>query len=328
VAPESAEGLLTAVSASGEVVVQGLLAGQLEGFVFVPDRAVRDGSRGLLAAANRALRSGIRERVGAFEQATDTAFDLLATGQITWEGVVVARIARADSPLAPTVEPFPTDLLDAPLRERVRRRLAAFVAAHLRARLMPLFALREKAPGGATRGLAFVVSEGLGSVPRSKVDDLVREMADTERRAVAALGLTLGRASVFLPALLLPDLIRLRATLYRAACGSGLPRDAPEPDGRSFLAADSRLPMAFYEACGYQVAGPLAVRVDRLHRLAGVAAHKAHAGAFPATPDLAGAAGLDLAGLPAVLESLGDQTTAEGLFIRSVRSRRPRPALR
>jgi hypothetical protein len=56
------------VGGDGEVLVQGLRAGVLEGFRFRPDREAREGSRGLLAAANRALRTLVRERVEALEK--------------------------------------------------------------------------------------------------------------------------------------------------------------------------------------------------------------------------------------------------------------------
>ena len=161
--------LVTSIGPDGEVLVQGLRAGEIEGFRFRPDHVGSEGSRGLLAAANRALRTLVRERVQLLEAAPDEAFALGPGAELVWHGAPVARLTAGESALAPQVDVLATELLDPPLRERVRRRLAAWLDAHLGAALAPLFALREKAPAGAVRGLAFVLGEGLGAVARRPV---------------------------------------------------------------------------------------------------------------------------------------------------------------
>jgi ATP-dependent RNA helicase SUPV3L1/SUV3 len=158
--------LVTSVAADGEVLVQGLRAGMLEGFRFRPDRAVRDGSRGLLAAAHRALPGLVRERVQALEAEGDDAFRLGAPAEVRWREAAVARLLPGESALLPRVDVFASDSLDPALRERVRRRLAGWLEALVRSSLAPLFALRDTLPAGPARGLAFVLVEGLGSVLR------------------------------------------------------------------------------------------------------------------------------------------------------------------
>ena len=68
IARHEASELVTSVAEGGEVQVQGLRAGVLTGFRFRPDAASGEGSRALLAAANRALRELARERVRALER--------------------------------------------------------------------------------------------------------------------------------------------------------------------------------------------------------------------------------------------------------------------
>ncbi|HSD67865.1 MAG TPA: helicase-related protein, partial [Vicinamibacteria bacterium] len=193
--------LVTSVGGDGEVLVQGLRAGVLEGFRFRPDRAVREGSRGLLAAANRALRDLVRERVEALEREEDPGFALGPGAEVHWRGAGVARLAAGESALAPQVEVLASDLLDPPLRERVRRRLASWLDAHLRAALGPLFALRDGAPAGAARGLAFALAEGLGAVARRSVARQVGALTPDDRRELSRRGVATGRLAVFLPSL-------------------------------------------------------------------------------------------------------------------------------
>jgi ATP-dependent RNA helicase SUPV3L1/SUV3 len=294
--------LVTSVAPDGEVLVQGLRAGVLEGFRFVPDRTAREGSRGLLAAANRALRGLADERVEALEKDGDQAFRIGPSAEILWHGAPVGRLTPGDGTLAPQVEILPSELLDPPRRERVRRRLVGWVEAHVRTTLAPLFALRESVPAGAARGLVFVLAEGLGSVRRRDVAEQVAALTRGDRRVLSGLGVTLGRLTVFLPALLRPPAIRLRARLFAVRRG-GPP--APGPQGEPSVPLDPALPDAFYLACGYQPAGRRAVRIDRLDRAASVVGRLSRTGVFAPPRELPSILGCPDTEVPAVLSGIG-----------------------
>jgi ATP-dependent RNA helicase SUPV3L1/SUV3 len=294
--------LVTSVGGDGEVLVQGLRAGVLEGFRFRPDREVREGSRGLLAAANRALRDLVRDRVEALEREGDEALALGPGAEVLWRGAAVARLVAGEGALQPQVDVLASDLLDPPLRERVRRRLAGWLDSYLRAALVPLFALRDGAPSGLVRGLAFALVEGLGAVARRSVAPQVAALTPDDRRALARLGVTVGRLSLFLPALLRPQAARLRARLF--AVRQGRPAESG-PDGPPSVPNDARSCSAFYLACGYLPAGPRAVRLDRLERAAAVASRLSRGGPFVPPRDLAPILGCPPDEVPAVLTAIG-----------------------
>jgi len=294
--------LVTSVAPDGEVLVQGLRAGTVEGFVFRPDRQAREGSRGLLAAAHRALPGLVRERVAALESDDDHLFRLAGSGDMLWRGAAVARLGRGEGALTPQVDVLASDLLDPALRERVRRRLAAWLEAHVRAELASLFALREKAPPGPARGLAFALVESLGSVRRRDVSEQVLALTASDRRRLSELGVTLGRLGVYLPALLRPSALRLRARLFAARYGG--PSSAA-PEGQPSMPLDATLSPAFLGACGYQAVGRVAVRVDRLDRAAATAWRLARAGPFAPPPELQSILGCRSEELAGILASLG-----------------------
>jgi len=308
--------LVTSVGADGEVLVQGLRAGVLEGFRFRPDRAVREGSRGLLAAANRALRDLVRERVEALERDEDPGFALGPGAEVLWRGAGVARLTAGESALAPQVEVLASDLLDPPLRERVRRRLATWLDAHLRAVLGPLFALRDGAPPGAARGLAFALAQGLGAVARRSVARQAGALTSDDRRDLSRLGVTTGRLAVFLRSLLQPDAMRLRARLF--CIHEGRPAEAG-PDGAPSAPRDPRQPPAFYLACGYFPAGPRAVRLDRMEHAAAVASRLSRAGPFVPPRELPKVLGCHPDEVKAVLMAIG-YVERDGRFERRARA--------
>ncbi len=308
--------LVTSVGGDGEVLVQGLRAGVLDGFRFRPDRDVRESSRGLLAAANRALSGLVRERVEALEREDDGSLALGPEAELLWRGAAVARLVAGESALQPQVEVLASDLLDPPLRERARRRLVGWLESHLRAALLPLFALRDGAPPGVVRGLAFALVEGLGAVSRRSVAPQVAFLTPDDRRAVARLGVTVGRLALFLPALQRPEAGRLRARLY--AVRRGGPAESG-PDGAPSVPNDPRQPHAFYLACGYLPAGPRAVRLDRIERVAAVASRLSREGPFVPPRDLAPTLGCRPDEVAGVLTAIG-YVEKDGHFDRRRRS--------
>jgi ATP-dependent RNA helicase SUPV3L1/SUV3 len=95
--------------------------------------------------------------------------------------------------------------------------------------------LRDSAPAGTARGLAFALAEGLGAVTRRSVAKQVTALSPSDRHELGRLGVSIGRLAVFLPALQRADAMRLRARLF--AVRRGLPpevgRGVPRPAGHA-----------------------------------------------------------------------------------------------
>jgi ATP-dependent RNA helicase SUPV3L1/SUV3 len=235
----------------------------------------------------------------------------------------VARLAAGEDLLSPRLEVLASDLLDPPLRERVRRRLAAWLDGHLRRVLAPLYAARDGAPAGAARGLAFALGESLGSVPRHAVAAQLALLGPGERHVLQQLGVVVGGRSVYLPALLGPPAVRLRGILWAAR--SAAPR-APLGDAPPSVPVDAAVPARGYEACGYRIAGPRAVRVDRLEWLLAVARRLARGGPFAPTRETTSILGAGDAEVAAVLAAAGYVAGPDGRLTRREPSRRAPPA--
>jgi ATP-dependent RNA helicase SUPV3L1/SUV3 len=296
--------LLGAVTRAGDVVVEGHRVGQLAGFSFRPDGdAAGEEARPLLAAARRALSAELPARLARFESQPDEAFALGRDGSIEWDGVPVARLVAGDTPLAPRPEPLATDLIDGAGRERLRKRLALWLARHLEAKLAPLFRLREAPLAGAARGIAFQLVEALGLLPRAALAAQLATLAAGDRRALGRLGVRLGTQSVWLPALAGGEAPALLAQLWALRRGIATP---PLPRRRRpSLPADPALPAGFWQAIGYRLLGGRALRADALEHLAALARKAAAAGPFAADAALCAAAGCDPAGLALLLPALG-----------------------
>jgi len=319
---ERGDDLLAAVTDAGEVLVEGEFVGHVEGFRFRPDS---HGAAAALTAANRVLRGEIERRVVALVAAPDDAIALTPDATLAWDGAPVARLAAGRAPTTPLVEVLTSDFLDAPQRERLRRRLTRWLTAHLAATVAPLMALTGVAEGDATtgpvRGMAFRPVERSGAVARAEAEALLADLSKDDRRALARLGVRLGVETVYLPALLKPAAARLTALLWAVQAGRPLPA---LPDGsRTSALVDAAVPADAYRAAGYVPAGPLAVRADVLERLLLAARRQGRAGAFVTPPEmlnLVGATAEDFAGL---MRALGWRAEVGEAGVRLTAKKRP-----
>ena len=261
--------LNAAISATGDVVVEGHFVGTLKGFRFVADTEETDpyAKRATTAAAMSALRGEMAGRVTRLEGEPDTAFTVAAGTQILWRGEPVGRITAGPDILEPVARASESDLLDAHLRDRIQVRLASWLGHYVSRRMRPLLKARKADLAAPAKGLVFQLAESLGSIKRKTVEAQIEALGPDGRRAVRRLGVRIGRECVFMPALLRAAHIEIRTLLWTVRAGLDT---APTriPEGRVSIAAEPDAPLAFYWAIGYMPTGRLAIRVDMLERLA------------------------------------------------------------
>ncbi|MCZ6607437.1 MAG: helicase-related protein [Alphaproteobacteria bacterium] len=298
--------LTAAVDGDGEVLVEGHFVGRLDGFRFAADGSGAGAGaavKRVRGAAMRALGAEIAARVGRLEADGDEAFALADGRRLLWRGAHVARLVAGKDVLSPGVEAMASDLLEPDMRERVRRRLAAWLAGTIEACLAPLFEARRASLNGAARGLVFQLCEALGSLPRRRAASQVEALGRDGRKALRKLGVRLGRESVFMPALIKPRAVEMRGLLW--AVNEGLGDSAVPAPGRVSVPLDKGVPHRFYEAVGYRPLGPRALRVDIVERLAERAWKLSRAGPFAAGPELLSLAGCASEEMSGVLAALG-----------------------
>ncbi|WIM10967.1 helicase-related protein [Enhydrobacter sp.] len=264
--------MTTSVAEAGEVIVEGEHLGRVEGFRFVPDATEGQADqKAVLTAALRALRENLPARLQAFTSAPDGELVFDSQLRVCWGGGPVARLLPSGDVLAPKIEALPSDLLDGPAREDVRKRAATWVETRIRLGLSELMDARATAelPAGA-RGIVFQLCENLGVLPRRPIEQQLAELGDEDRRALARLGVRMGVYSLYFPSMLKPVPIRLRAGLWMVAHG----RDTIPPlpaEGRTSTDLPRDAERDFYAAIGYLPLGGHAIRADMVERLAAMA---------------------------------------------------------
>jgi ATP-dependent RNA helicase SUPV3L1/SUV3 len=267
------EGEMTSsVAEAGEVSVEGEHLGRIEGFRFVPDTTEgQTDQKAVLSAALRALRQDLPARLQAFTNSPDGELVFDSQLRVCWGGGPVARLLPSGDILAPKVEALPSDLLDGPAREEVRKRAATWVETRIRLGLSELMDARATAelPAGA-RGIVFQLCENLGVLARRPIEQQLAQLGEEDRKALAKLGVRVGVYSLYFPSMLKPVPIRLRAGLWMIARN----RDTIPPlpaEGRTSMDLPPGSERDFYATIGYLPLGDHAIRADMVERLAAMA---------------------------------------------------------
>jgi ATP-dependent RNA helicase SUPV3L1/SUV3 len=297
---ESGDDLLSAVTARGEVVVEGHPVGHVAGFAFLPDPLAEGPEKRLvLRAARRALREEMPRRVALLEAAADTAFTLGRDHHIAWDSAPVARLRPGAGFTRPAVEILDSEFLDGPQRERLRLRLQAWVDAWIAGALAPLFAAAARAETHADlRGPLHRLVEQGGLVAGS-TETIPQEL----RGALKAIGVRAGRFALYLPDLLKPRAAAIRARLWALQAKISVP-DLPNP-GLVSIASPEDSQAAFLQAMGWVQTGPVLLRLDIAERIAAELAYATRGRPAPLPPDIGQRLGLRADLVPAVLRGLG-----------------------
>ncbi len=302
---EEAEGgddLLSAVTARGEVVVEGHPVGHITGFTFLPDPvAVGPEKRLVLRAARRCLREEMPRRVLMLEGAPDSAFMLGRDHALAWGDAPVARLRPGQSLTRPAVEVLDSEFLDGPQRERIRLRLQAWTDALIARDLAPLFAAVARAGGEAgLRGPSHRLLEAGGVVLGGTSEEIPQGL----RGRLKAVGVRAGRFALYVPDLLKPRAAGLRAQLW--AIQARVPTPELPNAGLVSMAPPASLDRAaFLAQMGWVAAGPVLIRLDIAERVAAELAFSTRGRPAPVPLDVGQRLGIRAEALPAVLRGLG-----------------------
>jgi len=320
------ERLVAEVSDTGDVTVEGHHVGRLEGFRFRPDAEASAAElKTLTAASLQALQAQLVHRVDRFYNAPDTEIDVTDQGGLMWGEHAVGRLEPGAEPLSPGVRAFVEDSMDQAAADRVARRLGHWIDRRIAALFEPLIAMRDDpALTGLPRGVAFQLVEALGVLPRRQVADDVKALDQEGRALLRKHGVRFGQHHVFMPALLKPAPTRFRLLLWALHAKLEDFPSAPPP-GLVTIPAEDGAPEGYYQRAGYRRAGPRALRIDMLERLADMIRQKDARAGFEATPEMLSITGCTLEQFAELMRGLG-YAAERGERPKPVRVAQPAPA--
>jgi ATP-dependent RNA helicase SUPV3L1/SUV3 len=265
------------VNDKGEVHLEGHLIGTIQGLRFNLEKSPDDtDAKGLRGAASAAIAPEIAKRAKRIAGSPNEEFILATDGRIRWRGEVIAELAEGPELLAPRVILLSDETLTGPELEAVQDRIGLWLKHLINTQLEQIINLADPPDlDGPARGVAFQISEHLGILPRTEVNDIVKSLDQDVRGTMRKLGIKFGAYHIYLPMTLKPAPREL-AIIFWSLKNGGLDQpgvtDLPGIvlAGRTSFEIDPEIDRKLYEVAGFRVAGKRAVRVDILERLADI----------------------------------------------------------
>jgi ATP-dependent RNA helicase SUPV3L1/SUV3 len=215
----------------------------------------------------------------------------------------VARLGRGVDLLRPEVAVTLPEI-GAGMRSRIARRLVAWTRDAVDELLAPLRRGAIERLSSDARGLIYQLEQGLGTIHVDSAQAQLRRLGGRDRAELGKLGVKIGARMIWLPKLLTPAALRMRALLCSAALPKGVTMAIPRPGAVSLL-PDPEVDVGAYTAIGFPVFGPRALRADIVERIhAELAALEGEAG-FELSVAIGSRAGVRREELPELLAAFG-----------------------
>jgi ATP-dependent RNA helicase SUPV3L1/SUV3 len=201
------------------------------------------------------------------------------------------------------------DLVTVQQRERLETALKFWLKTHIGYVLKMLIALRDAQLAGASRGIAFQLSEALGALPRSQISRQLRVLTAIDKKKLRAHGLRIGVKHVYLPALQKAKPLEVKSALW--AAWQQRHDVAPPVPGKVAAQIQPGVPIDYYKKLGFFPAGNRVVRVDVLDKLLIKLLGLSKQGTFKLPRGFASILGLSNAEMTTVIKDLGYRLNSE-----------------
>jgi ATP-dependent RNA helicase SUPV3L1/SUV3 len=203
--------------------------------------------------------------------ATHEAFLVDASGSISFEGQPLARLVRGKDRRSPQIALAEPEVWTGGARRRLERRLVA-LARDLVTEAMGGFPAETLAGAGhsaAARGLAYRLAEGLGVISQGEAREQWQLLDEEARERMRTLGIREGQRFLYVADALAPHALERRCMLTALFHQKPPPRGVPRETALAVAELDGREARAF----GYEVLGPVALRIDVVERLSEALRH-------------------------------------------------------
>lgn len=306
------------VRIDGKVFVEGEEVGTLKGFDFIPTLSDGENAAPILSAARKTLPKEISRRVKELLMSDNAAFKFDNDGNILWQSNIVASLVNGENIYSPKININSSELLSDEQIKQIQLRIIEAVEGNIKSILSEAINLKdpsfqkiekkhfnnnqneEKSAeeeklhiinlSGKALGIAYEVYEGLGSAKTSSLSMSINTLSDDEKTQLAKLGLRLGIETIYLPNLLKPSAIKLRALLW-SVFYQNFPDHGTPPDGRVSVIMQPEANHDFLRAIGFVPLGDLALRADIAERLSALIRLEARSGRFRITDAMLSIAG-------------------------------------
>ena len=314
--------LLIEIKSDSSIYLDSMKVGELNGFVLKLVDSSAPSSELFLKNLKKSLDAEIKKRVKNFYIIEDQRLEINDEAKIFWDASPIGWLTPSDDPFFPKIQIIQSDLLETSQVNLITEKLKNFVYNKIQKFLFPVISLNEKEFNNSARGIIFQLKEGFGTTSFKKIQKLYRELVDEDKKQLSKAGLRFGVEYLYIPELLKPTAVRLRALLWGVFNNTYYNNSLPD-DGRVAFTPKESAPQQWYNIIGYSKLGDRVMRVDMVERLSVIIRTSARDGSFKISEEMLSLAGASKDQMANILSDLGfekskdrdgEEVTFETLF--------------
>ena len=258
----------TEIKNENEVIIDGQYIGQLKGMKL--DLDLKSGSlktdiKSLKKAARQAIVPELMRRVSKIIKIG--TFEISDNHKIYWMNNPIAYIIPGKNYLSPKLELIVDEAIDSDSRKKLKIHLEEKLLNIINTELSDLVNLSKlNFENNYVRALYYQLFENNGVVKRESVDHIIKKIPKEYRSNLRKAGIKIGRYHIFLPKMLKPNAVDLRAKLWKLYFPKDIKCNIPK-SGLNFLKDEKKINNKFLLICGFENFDKFYVRVDILERL-------------------------------------------------------------
>ena len=295
--------LLVEVKSDSSIYIDNLKVGELDGFVLKLLDASDPSSNLFFKNLKKELNKEIKDRVKKFYTIDDNNLSIDNEAKIYWDTSPIGWLTQSDDPLKPNIQIINSDLLIQDQIFLITERIKVFLDNLIQKHLSALIKLNTDEKNNSSRGIIYQIKEGFGSTKIKNIIRLHKDLPEDDKKNLNKLGFRFGVEYLYIPDLLKPGAVKLRALLW-GILNNTFYKDALPEDGRVAYSPSEEAPKDWYNIIGYSKLGDRVMRVDMVERLLALIRIAARDGSFKITEEMLSIAGASKEQMSKVLMDL------------------------
>ena len=244
----------------------------------------------MIKLSGKELNKEIKDRVKKFYTIDDNNLSIDNEAKIYWDTSPIGWLTQSDDPLKPNIQIIQSDLLIQDQIFLITERIKVFLDNLIQKHLSALIKLNTDEKNNSSRGIIYQIKEGFGSTKIKNIIRLLKDLQEDDKKNLNKLGFRFGVEYLYIPDLLKPGAVKLRALLW-GIVNNTFYKDALPEDGRVAYSPSEEAPKDWYNIIGYSKLGDRVMRVDMVERLLALIRIAARDGSFKITEEMLSIAG-------------------------------------
>ncbi|CAI3946950.1 Superfamily II RNA helicase (Dob10) (PDB:4A4Z) [Commensalibacter communis] len=244
------DNLLTSISATGHILIEGQTIGSFKGFMIELQESIpQEDYKLALRSIRKNIRKLIPQQLQKFIQSKDDEFEIeFKTGNILWERTPVARLKKGHDLLHPQILLLDNEFLDNEMKNILLTRLQEFLSQQIKSLCPTLIKLQNNNILPAiVRGLVHRIYENAGILWKEKSDNLPK----STKKLLLKYNIVHGQYAFYLKDIFKEKKAKLRAFLYHIFYNQIDADTIPLPHLVYISTVNARIDINFFKYLGW-----------------------------------------------------------------------------